>query len=141
MSHDLLCFMSNTPLHDIDQSKQPVDEELFKRYLDICNQALDANKSTFPYNCILKAAQAMLKDKTITLTLYDDRPKTSFELSLKHDHLKVTDSHAPCEQTKQSERSWRVNMSYLEDVVLHPEEYIKNPAKIDWDWLRNNIYS
>jgi hypothetical protein len=32
-----------------EQSAKGSEEQLFCRYLEICNQALEANKETFPY--------------------------------------------------------------------------------------------
>ena len=61
-------------------------EKVFQQYLEICNQAIEKNKSKFPYTEIwgarLKALEEELKFEAI---VYDDRPKASFMLRLTKD--------------------------------------------------------
>ena len=117
---------------DTSNSPGAGEAELFQRYLDVCNQALEANKDRFPYRQIWETSERLLKEKTVPVAIYDDHPKAVY-------HLKIQDHHidAVSGQEEDADDSWKMNMSYLEKVTEHPEEYIKNPAKIDWEWLRN----
>jgi hypothetical protein len=42
-------------------------------------------------------------------------------------------------ETPDAEEGWKVNVSYLQQVVDNPQEYIDNPAKLDFDWLRDRL--
>ena len=109
-------------------------EHLFKQYLKICNQALDENKNRFPYNHLWDAAQKLMEDEIVQISIYDDRPKIAYCLQFKDHHIEAVKV-----STTDKSDSCCINMSYLEQVVEEPEKYIENPAKIDWDWLRNNL--
>jgi hypothetical protein len=76
----------------------------------------------------------MLRDKTVSLAVYDDHPKVIYDVAVHDNHIDVVDT----KHEKQPEAR-RINRSYMEEVVAHPEEYIKNPAKIDWDWLHDYV--
>lgn len=111
-------------------------EELFTRYLEVCNQALKHNGERFPFKQILGAAQTN-KHKEVEVCIIDDQPAASYVIHLSDYALsgepKMSDFW---DQEKRCVRPrWRVTRSYLEDVIQNPEEYIRNPAKIDWEWL------
>ncbi len=106
---------------------------LFEAYLEVCNQALDQHKEEFPYKYIWKAAESVQGESGISLSLYDDEPQEQYTVKLKDAHIDA----APME--KCPKKGWRVNKSYLKKVTENPEEYIRNPAKLDWDWLKNRI--
>jgi hypothetical protein len=108
-------------------------EALFAEYLEICNQALESNADNFPYKQLWEAAQQKLKEKAVAVAIYDDHPKAAYEIKFADNTI---DFH-PVKRVPQQE-SWHVNLSYLEEVVAHKDEYIQNPAKIDWDWLSTN---
>lgn len=104
--------------------------QLFERYMEICNQALEQNKEKFPFKQIWEAAQTRLRDQKVALAVYDDSPQETFEVALNGSHLDVSRPECSCKAP------WRVNRSYLEQVTSNPEDYIQNPAKIDWGWLQ-----
>jgi len=107
--------------------------QLFQRYLDVCNRALDMNKDKFPFKQILLPVQLSQSSKTIEVSIIDDLPKDSYTLTVNGHHL-VGNIHGQCANCK-CDGKWRIHKSYLEDVIRHPDEYIQNPAKIDWEWL------
>lgn len=105
-------------------------EQLLKQYLDICNKALIENRNIFPYKHLL---QAITNAPPVSIVLVDDTPKGLFELSIDDAsiHAKNIGSSAPTEQVI------RMNIRDLEDAVQNPDEYIKDPTKFDWHWVRN----
>ena len=121
----------------VEPNSKLTEEQLFLRYLEICNKALDCNKDKFPYKQIWQAAQKVLSDKNISLAIYDDHPKATYDLSIHDNHIDVVGKNV---KEEKSDDAWHVNMSYMEKVVSNPDEYIRNPAKIDWDWLRNRLH-
>jgi hypothetical protein len=110
-------------------------QELFEQYLSVCNQAIEQSKDHFPYKEMWKAGKTIMGDHRIECTVYDNRPKASYSLGLEKDaHL--TDIK---KEKNPDRKGWKVNYSYLKEVVEHPEKYIQNPAKLDWDWLKDRI--
>lgn len=109
------------------------ETELFQSYLEVCNQALEANKDRFPYKQMLEASEKLLGAREITVAVYDDQPKAVYDLALSEKHLSAKPHESECQ------KAWRLNRSYLEEVVNHAEDYIKNPAKIDWAWLKSQM--
>ncbi|MCB2081765.1 MAG: hypothetical protein H6908_01745 [Hyphomicrobiales bacterium] len=114
------------------KSPQDVDA-LFKAYLEVCNKAMDANKDRFPYKHIWEAVEKVLADKEIEIRVIDDQPKAAYTLRIGNHHIEIANGE------KHSDDGWKVSTSYLKEVVEHPEEYIRNPAKIDWEWLRYRL--
>jgi len=108
-------------------------ERVFQQYLEICNQAIEKNKSKFPYTEIwgarLKALEEELKFEAI---VYDDRPKASFMLRLTRDmKIEIVEK-----KTIPPEEAWPFTYQYLKRVVDNPQDYIENPAKLEWGWLK-----
>lgn len=101
-------------------------DTLFQRYVEICNAAIDAHREEFPYKQIWSAA----KNAGVRVAVYDDRPKTQYALRFANDHLE-----ADLNGNEESP-AVRLNLSYLRQVVEHPEAYIDNPEKLDWHWLK-----
>ena len=60
---------------------------VFQQYLEICNRAIEQNKSKFPYTEIwgsrLKAREDEMKIEAI---VYDDRPKTGLHAAAYQGH-------------------------------------------------------
>ena len=107
-------------------------ERVFERYLDICNQAIEKNKDRYPYNEIWTARWKNLGTHNILqCAVYDDRPKVIYSLQLTEDmKIKIL------KKTYASpEDIWPFKFSYLKHVVENQEDYIQNPANLDWGWL------
>ena len=107
-------------------------ERIFERYLEICNQALEKNKDKFPYMEIWKARWKNSElGNIMQCAVYDDRPKLIYTLELTEDmKIKVI------KKTQVGpEDAWPFKYSYLKHVVDNPEDYIEQPANLDWGWL------
>ncbi|MDG1287698.1 MAG: hypothetical protein P8P30_09085 [Rickettsiales bacterium] len=106
-------------------------ERLFRDYVKICNRALTVNKDIFPFKHIWNAAEAELQNGSVKIIIYDDEPKMNYSLRLQNNKIDAS----ACSHIGKDE-PWYLNTSYLRRVVEHPDEYIDNPAMIDWDWLK-----
>lgn len=110
-------------------------EKLFKKYLEICNRAIEQNKHKFPYTEIWGARFNKLDEAnqaTLQATVYDDRPKMVFTLKLTKDmKIEIVEK-----KPVPADEEWPFTYQYLKRVVDHPEEYIANPAKLEWGWLK-----
>jgi hypothetical protein len=116
-------------------------EVLFKNYIDICNQALEENKDKFPFDCILHGVQNASKSKAIRVKIVNDMGRPEFHLKLNNGEVqydlmncqkRCSSCHDACTTTNDA---WSVRTSYLQDVINHPQQYIENPARLDWEWL------
>ncbi len=110
-------------------------EQLFSAYLKVCNRALENNKDVFPYKEICGATEKILANTKVKMAVYDDRPKACYKVQMEGSNMHATES----ENADDARDAWRLNYSYLKQVVDNPDEYIKHPAKLDWDWLRNRL--
>jgi len=107
-------------------------EEIFQKYLEICNLAIEQNKSKFPYTEIWGARFNNLEaEAKLQAIVYDDRPKVAFTLRLTKDmHIEIVDK-----KSIPPDEEWPFTYQYLKRVVDNPKEYIENPAKLEWGWL------
>ncbi len=110
------------------------EKELFAQYVAVCNRALETHKDEFPYKQLWEMAQVALEKQPVSLAIYDDQLKAVYDVLLHDNHLNiVAESHA------QPSHVWHMNRHYLEQVVNNPDDYINNPAKIDWEWLKASV--
>ena len=107
--------------------------DLMKRYLDVCNRALELNENRFPFKQILGAARKSECGKVIEVNIIDGKLGASYAMTFDKEGL-AAEPHSSCSDCK-CERAWSVSKDYLEDVARDPESYIQNPAKIDWEWM------
>lgn len=117
-------------------STKESQDDLFIRYLNICNQAIEANKDRFPYSQILAAATAPESSRSVEVCIIEDHPEAKYVIQVEDSKLSGK-PHESCEKCD-CQGQWRVTRSYLEDVIKNPDEYIQNPAKIDWEWMHNS---
>ncbi len=108
-------------------------EKIFQQYLEICNRAIEQNKKKFPYTEIWGARFNALKEEaTLQAIVYDDRPKVAFTLRLTKDmKIEIVEK-----KPLPAEDEWPFTYQYLKRVVDNPKEYIENPAKLEWGWLK-----
>lgn len=117
-----------SPYHDKGN-----DNDLFQRYLEICNEALESNKDKFPYREIWEALKQREQDKNVKVRIIDDHPESDIMIKRQNQQLKAVPLKG--EGKDETTEEWFVTKSYLEDVVKHPDSYIENPALINWDWI------
>ena len=109
------------------------NDALLARYLDVCHQAIACNRDRFPFKQIWNAVQEAEQGKTIEVTITGGPDLASYAMTLKGHDISVVphDSCANC----QCDRKWSVRKDYLETVIRSPEIYVRNPAKLDWEWM------
>ncbi len=109
-------------------------KKIFQQYLEICNQAIEQNKNKFPYTEIWGARFKLLEtEATLKAIIYDDRPKLSCMLRLTKDMKIELVENKPIPP----DEAWPFTYQYLKRVVENPNEYIANPARLEWGWLQN----
>ncbi len=116
------------------QLKEPHEyEQVLQQYLEICSRAIEQNKNRFPYTEIWGAQFRALKaEAMLHAIVYDDRPKASCILRLTRDmKIKIVEK-----QPISLQGEWPFTYQYLKRVVNNPQEYIENPAKLEWGWLK-----
>lgn len=108
-------------------------EKVFQQYLEICNRAIEQNKHKFPYTEIWGARLNALKEEMkIEAVVYDDRPKIAYMLRLTQDmKIEIVER-----KVIPPEEAWPFTYQYLRRVVDNPQDYIENPAKLEWGWLK-----
>jgi len=120
-------------------------EDLFKSYINICNQALDKNKDRFPFNRLFHGVESANNIMPARVKIVDDTGQPEFHLQLnngevQYDIKQCQNECLSCHSRCGGGQSdvWTVRTSYLKDVVKNPTEYIENPAKLDWEWVGFN---
>lgn len=107
-------------------------EDLFLNYLEVCNQALALNHNKFPFKQILGAAGRAEAHSKIEVNIEGDK---SFSYIITIDGNKIHgEPHGSCASCN-CDKKWITNSKYLETVTGAPENYIQNPAKLNWDWM------
>lgn len=115
----------------------PRTEQLLFRSLIVVNAALHEHRDQFPYTYIFDAYDLMFDDRNIGLSIYEHDPHTpldSFTIRWQDRIFELTSSGVD-----DADLSWNIPVSYLEEVVQHPQEYIDHPAKLDWECMKARI--
>ncbi len=108
-------------------------EQIFRQYLEICNEAIEKNKSKFPYTEIWAARfKKLADDAALHAIVFDDRPKAKFKLRLtKNMKIEITET-----KTISPDDEWPFNYQYLKRVADNRQKYIDSPAMLEWGWLK-----
>ncbi len=105
-------------------------------YLQVCNTAIEKHRDSLVHKAVIAAWDVVFggRDAGIDICDDDDRVETSATIRF------VNDVFVPVADP-QAEPSFhlKVKRSYMEDVMLHREEYVRHPEKLDWDWLKSRL--
>lgn len=112
----------------VEQSDNEKSLTELERYIEICNEAMARSGDRFPYNRIWQAAGDAGAGRGVELALVDDRPVSTYEVTVYPDHVEPA-------QEAGDPPVLRLSKSYLDDVLSNPQKYIDNPTLIDWGWL------
>lgn len=111
---------------------------LFAKALNTVNQAIDANRETFPYNLILDASEELEEDKRFGAAVYKDdpqKPHDYFTVRFRDGRLEFV-SHGKSDVNYE----WRVADQYLEELAESPERFIESPSLVDLEWLNARLF-
>jgi hypothetical protein len=118
-------------------SNEPTDEReyenVFRQYLDICNQAIAENKDKFPYTGIWNARLKGIDQLAhVNAVVFDDRPKAAYLLHLTPEmRIEISEKKALA-----NDEPWPFPYQYMKRVIKNPDKYIANPARLQWGWLQ-----
>lgn len=113
-------------------AKEDEYASLLRRYIEICNEAIEKNGDKFPYSAIWGAALPKVEGKQLEFALRDDRPKACLRVAVEGDHLDPEQSGEVCQDL-----DWVFDYSFLKDVVENADACIDEPTRLDWAWLRS----
>ena len=106
-------------------------------YLDVCNAASEAHRSSLLYKPIIAAYDSFFENRQVGIDIYGkdtDEIETTVTVRL------VNGMFEPVPETEaNSSFHLKLGRHYMEDVVAHREEYIRHPEKLDWDWLKSRM--
>lgn len=134
--------LSEEPTHDAPTTEAELTH-LFRRYLAVCNHAIDANEEHPILRPLLVLMGGLVDDHTFAIEIHDDddddddagRPPTAFTFRFKDGRL------AYLERGRHPNAlvTWKTDRAHLERVVTDPITYIEHPALLDWDWLKTRL--
>ena len=110
---------------------------LFTQALDVINGALVEHEGSMPYEGLLRASETALGNRLIGVAVYESDPWAPFDyftIRFRNRRFELV-SHG----TRETDMVWRVSPGYLEDVAENAQEYIENPVRLDWDWLKGRV--
>lgn len=112
--------------------KESSDEDLLKRYMDVCGLAIEQNRGRFPYSQIFESI-ATVSPRDVNICVIDNHPVTTFSLRRTQDGDWSTSRLRA--QPEGEPPIWIVKREYLQQVIDASDDFVANPAKLDWDWL------
>jgi hypothetical protein len=112
---------------------------LFSDYISVCNQALASSAEKFPFKQILSSVHDRSKGEIVDVEIIDGQFSSYFRLRIDTGGVRAV---PVCQKKYEGQccggcrnRVWQVQSSYLQYVIHHSDEYIQNPALLDWEWL------
>lgn len=112
--------------------KESEYDSLLRRYIEICNEAIEKNGDKFPYSAIWGAALPQVEGKQLAFALRDDRPKARLRVAVDGAHLDAANEGETCQDV-----DWVFDYSHLKDVIENADACINEPTRLDWSWLRS----
>jgi hypothetical protein len=110
---------------------------LFAEALGVWNRALDTHCASLPYKEILAACGKRLCDRSIGIEVYEDDPShTIARYSIGFRNGLIEPLNVPW---KAEDPSWKVHRDYLEQVADNAEQYVRDPSKLEWGWLKSRV--
>jgi hypothetical protein len=110
---------------------------VFTRALNVMNSALEAHKDEKPYSVLIQATEKAMGERKLGVGVYESDPGNPFDyftIRYREGSFEL-DAHGK----KDPDLVWKVSRDYLEKVAADPQEYIDNPLKLDWDWLKSRV--
>ncbi len=105
--------------------------------LDVFNEALDQYREKPVIKSLISLIDKHAEGRKFGVAVYDsdpDKPFDYFTLRLHNKRLELAarGKYSP-------DIDWKASMDYLKDVNQNSEDYIRNPLKLDFDWLKDRL--
>lgn len=111
---------------------------LMEQYVATVNRSIENNRDRFPYKQLIEASRPMTEGLQMQVAVYKDEPSQPhdfFTLAWTGNELDMV-GHG---KDNGADVSWKVPVAHLEEVVTEPERFVREPAKLDLDWLGRRI--
>jgi hypothetical protein len=107
---------------------------LFVSAVSVWNRALDAHRNSLPYRRILTGLQRAPGRRAAIELLDQDlnRPVARYVVRFRNGLIEPA-----AVELGSGPVFWRPRVDYLESVVNQAEVFIQNPARLDWQWLKD----
>lgn len=110
---------------------------LFTQYINVVNKAIGQHRDEFPYNMLIKGGQKLMGDRRVGVAVYAKdaaTPHDYYTVSMEQDGKLDVVEHGKAAGGPDAE--WKLPESHLRQVVDNPDPYIKQPGKLNLDWLK-----
>lgn len=110
---------------------------MFMGALDVFNEAMDKYRDKPLIKDILSLVDEQTAGRKFGAAVYKtepDEPFDYFTVRLHNQRLELV-SHGK----DAPDIDWKVSMDYLRDINDNPQEYVSNPLKLDFDWLKHRL--
>jgi hypothetical protein len=116
-------------------SEQEAYQDLLKKYIELCDQAVQSAEKSFPFQYIWQAFKERLGQAPhkVEVKIYEDAPLCQNTLTFQQGELQL--GSEPLQ--KPVEAVWSVKASYLKKVLSNADYYKDHPAQLDWSWLED----
>ena len=112
------------------------NSQLVTKYLDVVNRSLQANRDHFPWKQIIAKGETTWSGKNIGLGINEPGREVPETYTIKFVNGSfVNDGPGKVDTTY----TWEADKAFMEKVVANPQEYIDNPMKINWDWVKSSL--
>jgi hypothetical protein len=108
---------------------------LFVSAMSVWNRALDAHRGRFPYQQILAGLQEEAAHRRAAIALHDQDPNVPVARYVVRFRNGLIEP-APV-QSGNERVFWRPRVDDLENVVDNATAFIQDPARLDWQWLKD----
>jgi hypothetical protein len=108
-------------------------QTLLQQYLELLNRAIERNMSSKTDDVFMAATTRALTGRQVGVSIYDGEPPQLLTACT----VRINDgkAHLVALQHPDSDTTLPLSLSFLEDVVTHPEQYLPNRICREWDAL------
>jgi hypothetical protein len=109
--------------------------DLFMSTVDVFNRAIERHGDKPVIRQVVAGADKALSGQRLGVAVYKDDADTPF------DYFTLAYNNGKFELASRGKDApdiaWKVSQDYLKKVANNPEDYEKNPAKLDFDWIKS----
>lgn len=112
-------------------------DELFNQYIEVVNRVIAENRDGL-YGKSANLWSKKFADEPIAVGVYDrdaDTPHHWYTLKLRDSQLTLVDRI----KDPDAKIKWKVKEDHLNHTINNADEYVKNPMKLDLDWIKTRV--